>query len=354
MARVKDVRLEGTFLIIEYTDCTTKEINLCVECPEVPIEDNPGDWPDPIDNPNVRCRVAIKLGQIAAERLNDYLGLNLDITLPGVPETWTATKIGQYGWPIALYTDLVGFTYSLFNGLTAGRGKDANTQYDANPATVITNVQEALYCSLGEDGKIDEQSRGSWSMKLAALSGAFYDVLHDFIRGWPLEDLRELAFEASTTTDSVNCESFDCGASPAPCDFTETLFAVYDGADEGYWSTPPATYLGHTSRNFSTGTCILQLPSPVCITKIRVSHAGQSGTAWRKIQLFIDDVPYPIQNSKYHTSCNTNDSLSNFWLINPPIAGSQIKFVGTDLAPESTGNPNAPHVIHCARIDYGI
>lgn len=356
MARVKDIRFEGTFMIVEYTDCTTKEFNLCVECPEVPIEDNPGDWPDPITDPATRCRVATHVGLAAAQRLNNFLsGLNLNTSALNIFEAYAAAKIVEYGWDINLWDDVVNFCISLYNGLSSGRGLDAKNDWDASSTDDTTNSQEALYCALDDTGELQEPQRAQWSLNLtSAFTGDFEGVLADFLQIWPLAQLREMAFAASTNTAAVNCAAFDCGESPEPCVFEDTFFAVYDGADEGYWSTPPAQYLGHTSRNFSTGTCILQLPSPVCITKIRVSHAGQSGTAWKKIQVFIDNVPYPIQNDKQHTSCNTNDQTSNFWIINPPMSGSEIKFVGTELASGSTGNPNAPAVIHCVRIDYGI
>lgn len=230
---VSKITVEGTTLYF-FDKCgdIMTEIDLCpiiALCQgQTPVEEKPGDWPNPIDpGGDVRCRVAIKLGEIAAERLDNYLGLNLDVTVPGVPETWAATKIGQYGWPITIWNDLRAFTYSLYDGLTAGRGKDAKTEYDTISATIITNVQQALYCALGEDGQITSQTRGFWSINLSGLSGAFYDVLHDFVSGWPLEDLRKLAFEASTTTDEVDCGSFDCEGNSGDCG--DTIDAQFEG-----------------------------------------------------------------------------------------------------------------------------
>lgn len=353
--RVKRVHKEGNYLIIEYNDCSTEQIDLCdVQCDGQPSDD-PGKYPDPIDDPATRCRIATHLGELAANRLNNYLdGLILSSSVANFIEAYVPVKLAEYGWSIALYDELRSFTYDLFTGGGAGIGLDAKNEWTANSAAVITQVQEALYCSLDDLPPFTATERQIWATVQLPLRGDFPLLLGTFLRIWPYEQLRQLAFEASINTDAVSCESFDCeGSEPVGCEpgeLTTTLISpeveLWDTPLRGY-SSPP-----RPARDFYAGETSITLPSPLCITQVRFSWAGQSGRTWGKVQISLDGVLREVQADRQHTSCNTNNDVSNVWIISPPVEASVITLYG--LEPGGLNNPAAPAVIHCAHITHGI
>ena len=353
MAYVKDVTMSGTIMIFTFSDCTTKEFDLCIECPEVPIDENPGNWPEPVEGELTRCRVAVHVGEFVAERLANYLdGLNLSTYVPFNTEAYVASKIAEYGWPIGVYGDMLGFTQALYIDNAAGTGLDAETDWLAGSTEDIANAQEMLYCAIDATGKIDEGNRSQWSANLAPM-GQFEVVLSEFVKVYPLFQLRELAFDASTNTAAVDCDDFDC-VSPSECEIVTPMDTLY-GAAQSVWSTQLLSYGAppRDARSFHVGVIDLELPSTLCVTHVRVSHAGQFGSAWQKVQLQIDGNNYPVQSSKMHTSCNSSDATSNLWTLPAPIKANTIRIVGSDQNPSATGNANSPHVIFCIRVYHG-
>lgn len=331
---VAKITVEGTTLYF-FDKCgdIMTEIDLCpiiALCQgQTPIEDDPGDYPDPVEDPAVRCRVAIKVGELAAERLYDYLsGLNLDTYVPFATEAYVMAKIAQYGWPVSLYADLYsGFTRSLYDeSLGAGRGKDAKEQYDAQTAAVTANVQEALYCALTVDGKITDQTRGFWSVNLSNLSGAFYDVLHDFVRGWPLDQLRQMAFDASTTTDTVDCSGFDCEGNSGDCG--AAVDAQFEGqiiANFGFL----AIESGNTSEfpDFQ--------PTPFTFETTRSNYGWRVGTFCTSSNSPCEAVGIIREFETPFRLCNVNAVMScqaangSYNTANSRIAAIYVKYAGS-------------------------
>lgn len=355
--RVKDIERIGTKLIITYNDCTQEEIDLCVECPQSPIEDDPGKWPDPVITPDTRCRIALKLGEFAALRLNNFLsGLNLSSAGANAFEPYVALKLAEYGWPIDLFDELRGFCSDLFAaGGGAGLGSAAKSEYDASVSANTFAVQQHLYCVLDDTGVFEEAQRTAWRTRLASdVTEDFETCLALFLDVWPLSQLRQLAFEYSTTTDTVDCALMDCDPNEVGCT-PGTIVQTSFNANDNVWSTALLTYgASHLPvRSFHVGEVNLTLPSEYCITAVAISHAGQSGSAWRKIRLLIDGINMGVQSSRYHTSCTTNNATNNVWIISPPRAGTVLTFLGEEQSANVTGNPNAPHVIHCVRVDHG-
>lgn len=353
MAYVKRFEVIGTKLVFYMSDCTTQEIDLCVECPQVPIEDDPGDWPNPEPSEDVRCRVATHVGLLAANRLNNFLsGLNLDTQGLNILGAYATGKIAEYGWPITMYAGLTAFAQSLFTGGGAGAGKAAKIDWDAGNAEDILASQEALYCSITETGEVDEPQRAQWAFLMES-GGDFESLLAQFVGLWPLASLRADVYAASINEAAVDCEAFDC-ITLSDCTPGTIVTTLY-GAGLSGWSTGLIAYgiPARDSRSFHTGEITFALPSALCITKVRVSHAGQSGSAWQKIQLLINGVPYPVQNSKGDIYCNTDNLDSNYWILPEPVLGTAVQFVGSDMASGVSGNAAVPHVIHCIHVDHG-
>lgn len=212
--RVTNVVVENCTLTVYYSDCSsiTYDISNCGD--KTPETKKPGDWPDPDPVEDVRCRVAVKVGQQAAERLNNYLsGIILTNPLANLTSSYNALKLAEYGWSIGLWDAMNGFYYnSVFEG-GGTPGDAAKDDWDTNSASITASVQEALYCVLPASGEIDDTTRKIWAVALDGMGTEFMSILVDLLTIWPLAQLREMAFNASLTVDAVDCESFDCGGS---------------------------------------------------------------------------------------------------------------------------------------------
>lgn len=238
--RVTNVVVEFCKLTVYYSDCTnvTYDISNCGD--KTPEEKKPGDWPPPDPVTDVQCRVAIKVGQQTAERLNNYLsGLILTNPAANLVALYTSVKIAEYGWPIALYDPFWQFYYdSIFPAEGGTPGFEAKQDWDANSAAIIAAVQEALYCSLPSSGEITETTREIWVAALNGMATDFTTILGALLLVWPLAQLREMAFNASVTTDAVDCEDFDCGGSPSgdPCAGIDIVWSAI-GATPSQWQS---------------------------------------------------------------------------------------------------------------------
>lgn len=267
MARITKIIQEGTKLYVYTSDCDPPTIiDLCVECPRPGESDDPGDWPKPIPGEDARCRVATIVGAFAADRLADYLaGLNLNIYQLNLISAHIAFKLGQYGWSVLLFDALGRLTddlYGGFGGQFAGIGLTAINEYNANPALARQMARESLFCALSDSGEITLQARDLWtSLQLPRFFGgqfgAFAEVLSRFLRIWPLDQLRALAFQASTTSEAVDCDGFQCGGIVGSCEETLTADFRYNAPELFGWSLInggsinanfPASQLGGTSQ----------------------------------------------------------------------------------------------------------
>lgn len=234
MARyVASIVVEGTTLFF-FDQCgdVISEIDLCpiiAACEgSIPIEDDPGEFPDPYPSVDTRCRVALDVGEIAATRLDNYLdGLNLNSSIANFVEAYVTAKITEYVWPIGVYGALRTFTYTLWTGGGAGRGLDAENDYTTSPTDDIFNSREALFCALPDSAVIDTTVREIWALGLEATASPFELLLADFLRVWPLDDLRTRAFNASLGTGVVDCSAFDCEGGVGDCG--DTLDALFEG-----------------------------------------------------------------------------------------------------------------------------
>lgn len=243
--RVTNIVVENCTLTVSFSDCTTMVYDISNCGDKTPETKNPGDWPPPDPVADVVCRVAIKVGQQAAERLDNYLsGLNLVDPFLNLPAFYTSGKIAEYGWSISLYNAMINFYHDVITGSPTA-GKEAADDWDANSAAIIAAVQEALYCVLPSSGEITDATRQIWALALDGIGTPFMSLLSDLLLIWPLAQLREMAFNASTTTDAVSCAAFDCGGGGGisqPCPT-----ALFDwsgiGATPGTWAAEPAGQL---------------------------------------------------------------------------------------------------------------
>lgn len=344
------------FLHILYNDCTSEDIPICQDC-DIPPEENPGEWPDPEPGSEARCRIAIHVGEIAADRLNDFLsGLNLSSYAANFTPPYIMAAIAAWAWPVSVYGALYSFTSSLFNAGGAGIGLAAKNDYDAASGATVTEVQNALYCSLDDTPQLTSLERDLWSTVYLPPEGAFPSLLGTFVQLWPLDDLRMLAFNASINTASVNCAAFTCGdPETGGCEPTNITTTHYPGSMTGVWDTPIVAYGsgGIQSRSFATGEVNLTLPAPTCITAVRISMANQSGQYINKIQLYLDDQPYAALSVKQATNCSTDNNKSIQWLLPEPFEAQEIKFVATEQSVPYTDPTKAPSVIHCAYVSHG-
>lgn len=214
--RVTDVFVENCTITVKYSDCTqvTYSVENCGD--KTPVEQQPGDIPDPHPTPDVRCRVALKMAtQIVTNRYIDFLNAATPASVASFGVGLAAVvsaKIAAWAWSAALYPALYSFG---FTAVTSGDRDAALTTYNADPSGIEETIAEIIYCILPDSGAIDDQTRQIMRAAIEGVGGAFYVRLAEFLGIYPLERLREEAFEASITTDTISC-TFDCGGAGIP------------------------------------------------------------------------------------------------------------------------------------------
>lgn len=237
--RVTNIVVEDCTLTVVFSDCTTAiyDISNCGD--KTPVPEQPGPGPDPHPTPEVRCRVAVHMAaQIVTNRYIDFLNAATPASVASFGVGLAAVvsaKLAAWAWSAALYPSLYTFG---FNAVTSGDRDTALTEYNAAPQTVIDTVAEVLYCVLPSTGAINEQTREIFRVALEGLGSVTYTRLAEFLGIYPLERLRDEAFEASVTTDTVDCSSFDCesGGIPSGC-ATEVLDWSEIGATPAGWES---------------------------------------------------------------------------------------------------------------------
>lgn len=314
--RVTDVVFENCTATVYYSDCTsiTYDISNCGD--KTPDDKDPGDWPPPDPVEDVRCRVAIHLGDDIVERFMDFLNnLNLVNPAANVPAyTYAINRISVYGWPIGVHGAVVNFYNSLGIG-TSFIGNTAKGYYDNNTALALATVQEALYCVLPSNADIDEVTREVFVAALRGIGGEFYTLLADFVTLWPLSDIRYLAALASTTTDEIDCSSFNCAGVPSgdPCAEVDLVWASV-AATPATWENVPGTI--DTSGWSGDTDGITQSPpgSNVDYTASRGSnenwvHSGASNTAIGVAIRYTPAVPCVVTHAQFAYSKNAPNSI---------------------------------------------
>lgn len=216
MSRVKNIFREGNELVIVYSDCEEERIDLCTDCDPPPSED-PGDYPDPVPAPTTRCRVALKLAaRIVTDRYIDFLSaatptVTADaILLGGV----VAAKIALWVWPITAFPYLEGFA---INAVSSGARSAALDAYAADSAGFLNDVANFIYCCLSDPVVIDAISVGCFRGAMASSGLQQYEALAVFLSFYPLNILRQEAFDASVTTDAIDCSGLDCDEASSWC-----------------------------------------------------------------------------------------------------------------------------------------
>lgn len=214
--RVIDIFVENCMLTVKYSDCTeiVWPISNCGD--KTPEPEKPGDPPDPHQQPDTVCRIALKVPVgIVTDRYIDFLNAATPASVASFGVGLAAVvsaKLAAYAWSAALYPSLYAFG---FNMVTSGDRDTALATYNADPTGTIAIVQEILYCLLPANGAISDQTRQIFRAALVAQGGVFFVRLAEFLGIYPLERLRDEAFEASITTDTVSC-TFDCGEAEVP------------------------------------------------------------------------------------------------------------------------------------------
>lgn len=214
--RVTDIFVENCVLTVVYSDCTsvTWPISNCGD--KTPVPAKPGDPPDPHPTPDVVCRVALKVAAgIVTDRYIDFLTAATAASLASFGVGLAAVvsaKLAAWAWSAALYPSLYLFGA---NAITSGDRDAALATYTGDPTGTVEAVAEILYCLLPANGAISDQTRNIFRAALEAQGGAFFVRLAEFLGIYPLERLRDEAFEASITTDTIECD-FDCGDAEIP------------------------------------------------------------------------------------------------------------------------------------------
>jgi hypothetical protein len=314
--RVIDVIVENCILTVKYSDCTSVQWSIANCGDPTPVPKQPGDWPPPDPVEDVRCRVAIKVGEQAAARLNNYLsGLILTGPVANLPALYSAAKIAEYGWPISLYDAMFGFYWDgVFGGGTPGN--DAKIDWDANSATITAEVQEALYCILPESGEITETTVELWVGVLNGMGTEFHTLLAALLLIWPLAQLREMAFNASTTTDAVDCEAFACSGAPSgdPCSEVDMDWSAVTTTPAPWENIPGiinmSGWSGDTEYIDSCGIA----PNTVDYTASRVSNGnwirtGAANTCLGISLRYTPDAPCIITHAQFSFSKNSPNSI---------------------------------------------
>lgn len=370
--RVTNVVVEFCVLTVYYSDCTSVSYDISGCTDTTPEPKKPGDWPAPDPVADVVCRVAIKVGEQAAQRLNNYLsGILLTGPLANLPALYSAAKIAEYGWSIALYDAMYGFYW---NGVFAGGGNpgnDAKIDWDANSAAITAAVQEALYCSLPSTGEITEQILGIWAAALDGMGTEFFSLLSDLLLIWPLAQLRELAFNASTTTDAVSCAAFDCegGGFAGACDSADFVWtgvaatpAQWEGVngsvDTNAWTgeeiflssdittgifqseaarnpnetwrrtAPASPILGDGTRALRYMAITYTPDSPCVVTSLSFGSLSNSGSGSKMMAVAVQlmDDSWTVLKNIYFTPAPQTDSPGLSW-SGTPVTVKQIMWI---------------------------
>lgn len=314
--RVTDVVFENCTATVYYSDCThiTFDISNCGD--KTPEEQKPGDSPDPHPTPDVRCRVAVHMAaQIVTSRYIDFLNAatpasvaSFGVGLAGV----VSAKLAAWAWSVALYPDLYAFG---FTTVTSGDRDTALTAYDADPDAVLFEVGQALYCVLPETGAIDETTRELFRGVLNGLGGALYTRLAEFLGIYPLERLRDEAFEASITTDAVDCELFDCDGSPsgsacAPVDITWSSIGVTPAAWENIAGNIDASaWDGDTSAIEECGVGLVDYTASRSSLQAWL-HSGAAGQCIGVGLRYTPDAPCVVSHVAFDYQKNTGNSIA--------------------------------------------
>lgn len=365
--RVTNVVVENCTLTVYYSDCSTATYDISNCGDKTPESKKPGDYPDPDPVEDVRCRVAIKVGQQAAARLNNYLsGIILTNPLANLTSSYNAIKLAEYGWSISLWDAMNGFYYnSVFEG-GGTPGDAAKDDWDANSAAITASVQEALYCVLPASGEIDDTTREIWAVALDGMGTEFMSILADLLTIWPLAQLREMAFDASLTVDAVDCEAFDCGGSgiATACNAqaiewtavaaTPIQWAAVSGnVDTSAWTgepltiRPPGTTISFeaATRNpnetwkatgaVSPGGNALRYigiqwtpDEPCVVTKLRFRHISNSGGGSKMgaIAVQLMSGVWTVLEDAYYTPAPQNDVQNTGW-EGSPVTIQSVMFI---------------------------
>lgn len=314
--RVVDVIVENCVLTVKYSDCTTQSWSIANCGSTTPIVDEPGPGPDPHPTPDVRCRVARHVADnIVDNRYIDFL----EAATPAAAGSFgigmaavVSAALAAWAWSAAIYPSLYAYGMSV---ALSGDQATILTYWSSNQALVRDTVAQALYCVLPESGAIDTTTRDLFRSELNALGSLIYTRLAEFMGMYPLERLRDEAFEASVTTDEVDCEAFECGGSPSgePCAGLEMVWLDV-GATPSTWENVPGTI--DTSGWSGDVEGITQSPpgSNVDYTASRTPngnwiHTGAAMTAIGVAVRYTPEVPCVVTHAAVSYAKNSGNSI---------------------------------------------
>lgn len=314
--RVTDVIVENCVLTVKYSDCTSVSWSIANCGDTTPEPEKPGPGPDPHPTPDVRCRVAVHMAaQIVTNRYIDFLNAATPASVASFGVGLAAVvsaKLAAWAWSAALYPGLYVFG---FDAVTFGDRDAALTVYNADSQAVLDIVAEALYCVLPSSGAIDITTVEVLRSALNGIGETIYTLLAEFLGMYPLERLRDEAFEASITTDAVDCAEFACGGVPSgdPCaevDVTWTAVAAtpatwenvagtidtsgWEGDTDGITQSPPGSNVDYTASRGSNENWV---------------HSGASNTAIGVAIRYTPDVPCVITDAQFAYSKNAPNSI---------------------------------------------
>lgn len=371
--RVTNVVVEGCTLYVYFSDCdapTEYDISGCTDTTPVPKQ--PGDAPDPFPDNDTRCRVAWHVAEgVLVDRFIDFV----NAATPAAAASFglgmaavASAKIAAWAWSAALYPELWSFGMSLNVG---GDRAAILAAYDGNEAAVLAIVREALYCVLPENGAISEQTKEIFRAALVGLEDTIYVRLAEFLGIYPLERLRDEAFEASITEDAVDCEAFDCEESEFATACTPALFnwpdvgttpmtweGINGSVDTAGWTGEPITLSAditgtafdsvaarNPNENWKrTGAVSPLLPgggrayrymavvytpaAPCVVTSLRFGSQSNSGNGSKMMAIAVqrpDDSWHVVINRNFTPAPQTDTPGLNW--VGDPITAKAVMFI---------------------------